>query len=368
LKVYFKCEGWVMMSQLRGLQGRIFKRTHSRYYWMAYYVNGREHRESTRCTDREAATVRLHQRLEASRRDIDLNELLDGLLQDYRLHNRVSMATVSYRLTHLHRLFAVSPSETYTASARWYSAKRLEKGAKPATINRELAALRRSLRLAFQDGKLYEVPYIPMLRENNVRRGFVEPADIDCLIAHLPEYLQDLTRFGYLSVWRRGEITSLTWVMIHLRQRLIILPTSKNQHGRVLALEGDLWELIERRDAQRGPLPWVFHRQGQRILTFRKAWAAACEAAGLQGRHFHDLRRSAPRNLIRAGVTDRVAMDFIGHKTRSMLDRYNITSLDDLRLAARRLQGYLDAVRKIWILVTAKEVDTCNNNFVKAQG
>jgi integrase len=124
-----------------------------------------------------------------------------------------------------------------------------------------------------------------------------------------------------------------------------VLPTSKNTKGRVLALEGEMWDIIERRYAERGLVPWVFHRYGQPIRGFRKAWAAACQATGMPGRHFHDLRRSAVRNLTRAGVPDKTAMDLTGHKTRSVYDRYNITSEEDLRAAARKLQGYLATVR-----------------------
>jgi integrase len=129
--------------------------------------------------------------------------------------------------------------------------------------------------------------------------------------------------------------------MVDQPGRLIVLPTSKNGKGRVLALEGELWDIIERRYAARGLVPWVFHRHGQRIRGFRKAWAAACQAAGVPGRHFHDFRRSTVRNLTRAGVPEKIATDLTGHKTRSVYDRYNITSEDDLRAAARKLQAYL---------------------------
>jgi integrase len=72
-------------------------------------------------------------------------------------------------------------------------------------------------------------------------------------------------------------------------------------------------------------------------VCFNKAWKVACRAAGCPGRIPHDMRRSAVRNLVRAGISERVAMMMTGHKTRSVFERYNITSPGDLRDAARLL-------------------------------
>jgi integrase len=84
------------------------------------------------------------------------------------------------------------------------------------------------------------------------------------------------------------------------------------------------------------------HHKGEPIGDFRKAFDAACAAAGLQGILPHDLRRSAFRNFfIRAGVKETVAMRLSGHRTRSVFDRYNIVSEDDLIDASTELQQFL---------------------------
>jgi hypothetical protein len=89
---------------------------------------------------------------------------------------------------------------------------------------------------------------------------------------------------------------------------------------------------------------WVFNRsnrkvKGKRITTFIKAFRAACTKAGCPGRILHDLRRTAVRNLVRAGIPERVAMQMTGHKTRSVFERYNIESECDLVEAAKKLSA-----------------------------
>jgi len=192
----------------------------------------------------------------------------------------------------------------------------------------------------------------------------------EALVAGLPHALQDFTRFAYLTAWRRGEIATLRWSDVDRAGAVIRLRPehSKNGRGRTVAIEGDLGAIIERR-AEARVIPGkagapdrvaelVFHRGGKAIRDFRGAWAAACIEAGLYRvdgtnengterrvptRLFHDLRRSGVRNMVRAGVRERVAMEVSGHKTRAIFDRYNITSEDDLRDAMRRTTAYVNA-------------------------
>ena len=242
-----------------------------------------------------------------------------------------------------------------TASIKRYVSRRLDEKASKATVNRELAALKRMYKLGLicTPAKVALVPHIPMLREDNVRTGFFEHEKFQEMMKHLPEYLRPVAFFAYCSGWRRGEILSLQWNQVDLNQGIARLEpgTTKNKDGRTLYMEPQLWQMMrglhaqnEMKKKEKDPdcCPYVFHLQGKRIGSFRKVWNTACKKAGVPGMLFHDFRRTAVRNMVRAGIPERVVMAISGHRTRAVFDRYNIVSAEDLSKAAQKRQEYRD--------------------------
>ena len=299
---------------------------------------------------------------------VTVGELLDQLEADFRLREVKWWAQAKYHAAVVRTWFGDRRAGKLTAAdVDHYIEAGLANGYAPASVNRQTGLLAEALRVAHRRGTLTNVIAVRRLPERNARQGFLERADLDQVVAALPDYLQDFTRVAYLTAWRRGELVSLRWSDVDRAGGVIRLRPehSKNGRGRTVAIEGDLRAIIERRwqarqlkgtDGTIRVAELVFHRDGRRLGDFRKAWAAACIAAGLSQvvgitpdgsekriptRLFHDLRRSGVRNMVRAGVRERVAMEISGHRTRSIFDRYNITSEDDLREAMQRTSDYV---------------------------
>lgn len=148
----------------------------------------------------------------------------------------------------------------------------------------------------------------------------------------------------------RSEIWTLQWPLVDFDAGIVRLEpgTTKNDEGRVFPFTAEPRQLLEAQRAktdrfqkEKGIIcPWGFHRKGQPIREFKRAWKTACKKAGVPGRIPHDFRRTAIRNLVRAGIPETVAMRMTGHKTRSVFDRYNIVDEADFFDAARKLDGH----------------------------
>lgn len=337
--------------------GMVYKR--KRTWWIKYYVNGKAQYESSHSIKKTVAQKFLARRegpiaegkVPFFRFDkVTFKELADDLLREYRVNGK-KVKRVELSARHLLGYFGFFRAVQVTTQAiRDYTDRRVGEGAAPATVNRELAALKRMFNLGARSTpvRVERVPYVPMLKEDNVRKGFFEHEEYLVVREAISEHLKDLVMFGYKTGWRVSEITGLTWGQVDLKEGIVRLEVgeTKNDEGRIVFMDDEMKEMFLRRwRNRRRPLPWVFlNAKGtDRVKRFYKAWRTACARAGFSGRLFHDLRRTAIRNMVRAAIPERVAMAISGHRTRSVFDRYNIVSEADLRRAARQLQEHLDS-------------------------
>ena len=233
-----------------------------------------------------------------------------------------------------------------------YSRKRLEMdGAEAATLRRELAILKRMLRLA--SPRLPRIPLVTMPRVDNARQGYFEEEELQVLLPHLPAHARNLVEFLYLTGWRTGEAFRLQWRDVDWNRQTVLLRVSKNREPRSFPfkhhprLEGVLMrqraEVSAWERAHERLCPAVFHWRGRSMKKLRRSWRTACAAAGLRGRLLHDFRRTAVRNLIRAGVQQAIAMRITGHKTDSSFRRYLIVDEEMLAQATGAVAEFLEA-------------------------
>lgn len=256
--------------------GCIYRR--GRVYWIKYYRNGKPYAESSHSVKQEAARRLLRMREgEISQGKLPgicfdrvrFDELVEDFLTDYRINNRRTVDKAELRCGHLLREFeGVRATEITTPRIKRYIQKRMDEGAANATINRELSALKRMFNLAARSSpaKVGQVPYIPLMRENNTRKGFFEHGDFLALREALPEHLKGFVTFGYKTGWRISEISGLTWSRVDLERGIVRLEPgeTKNDEGRTIYLDEELKEIFRRQwEITRGT-----QRPGGSVRTF----------------------------------------------------------------------------------------------------
>ncbi len=331
-------------------------------WWISYYVNDKQIQESAKTKDKAEARkilqTKIGQRAEGKlvvgAHRITFDGLLDLVEREYQENNRKTIKQVRLHRKHLAKWFSGKRAgEIMVADILAFRARRQEEGASNAEINRETSTLRRAFHLALEAELLVRMPHFPKkLEESAPRAGFFEAEELQAILSHLPELLSAPVSFAYLAGRQfASEVLALQWRNVDFEAGTVRLDmgSTKNKGGRVVYMTAQLSTLLEEQrqktlavQRETGQIiPFVFHKEGQQITKYDRVWKQACQAAGLPGKILHDCRRTAVRNMVRAGIPERVAMQMAGHKTRSVFDRYHIVSDSDLAEAAKRLESVL---------------------------
>lgn len=255
-----------------------------------------------------------------------------------------------------------------------YVESRLEQGAKNATINREIAVIRGMLRLGFyaKPQKVTSLPKFPRLDESqNVRRGFLDPQKYQALVDNTSKsgiWMRAIFEIAYTWGWRKGELR-MRVDQVDFNANVVRLDpgVTKNKKGREVTMTPTIRALLIECARGKQPNDLLFTREPDRtpVNDFRGPWRTLCVASGVgqmlcgdckvvvtgsrcecgskkrlgyRGLTVHDLRRTAVRNMVRAGVPEHTAMAISGHKTRSVFDRYDIVDQRDISNAMLKLE------------------------------
>ena len=324
--------------------GSLVKRGNT--WWIDYGFRGERHRESSGSTKKGDAKRLLRKRIEEmghgrvvgpEAERLTYEDLETIIRNDYIKKERRSTERLEASLKALRSFFGGQMALNITTDrVDAYIAFRKRQGRANSTIRNEVNALRRALRLAHRARKLPSMPHVEPPTVTAVRKGFVTGPEVDTIISHLADPLGAVVRFAYLTGWRKGEVLSLKWSRVDFDHGTVRLEPgdTKNGEGRqfpfaplpqLKQLLGEQRRRTREMERQTGRIiPHVFHRDGRPIKNMFKAWQTACEQAGVPGAWFHDLRRSAVRNLERAGVPQSTAMKLTGHLTASVYRRYAI--------------------------------------------
>ena len=349
----------------RGM-GRVYQQRGSVNWWLQYSNHGTVIRESSGSSNRAVAIKLLKQQLgkvaagklvgpQIEKTTFD--DLAAIITNEYAANERASLKRLRHSLAHLRRFFGDDRALTITSDrVTKYIAERREEGAANATINRELAALKRAFQLARIAGKVVQRPHIAMLTESNARSGFFEREQFEAVLDQLPDYLRPVMHAAYMTGWRvPSELLTRQRHHLDLNTGVLRLDPgeAKNREGRVFPIAAlpELRALLEEqveytRDFEKAGgqiIPWLFHHNGRQIKNYYTAWGSALKRAGIAGRIAHDFRRTAVRNLERAGVSRSVAMKLTGHRTEAVYRRYAIVSESDLSEGIAKLAALHEA-------------------------
>ena len=255
---------------------------------------------------------------------------VDQSLYEFFKNMRVSSITTPV----LHKFVAALKDSSLQKKIRERNPKdkRAVSAARNATVNRVLALLRRMMNIARKDGLVSVVPHFPMLKEENVRTGFVEPPWFKELLKHLARHLHPLMIFLYTTGAQVGMATQITWDMVSTDCRVLHVPAEicKNREPLTLALTSELVALLRKH----------FRKSGAPVFdatNLRREWERATAAAKMLVLLIHDLRRSGARNLRSSGVAETVIQ--IGcWKTANVFRRYAFVAEDDISKAMAALE------------------------------
>jgi integrase len=340
-------------------QGGLVKKLGSPNWYLLYYdLNGKQQSESSGTRSKSAAQKILTNRLESVRRGelVDVRKLRyehikSILVADYKTSGKLveneGILLAAGRKGLFDALDAffggMAVHSITTDKLREFVSQRKAAGASGPTCNRNLALLRRMFRLAQRENKVQNVPYFPMEEESPARTGFVEQADFQKVRDALPEALRPFVTFLYQTGCRTGAAKQIVWQWVKLDEGIVELPAGITKNGDALTLPLST-ELV-------GMLKKMFRVDSKPVFdttNFRKSWNAACVKVklGTQDKYIyrglipHDLRRSAVRNMRKAGVDQTTAMSISGHKTVSVFQRYNIVDVKDKQAAMEKVTQF----------------------------
>ena len=258
-----------------------------------------------------------------------LRELLDRYLSEHAAR-RANYRRDRTSVKNLNKFFGNPTLDQITPKRIVaYKNQRYIDGVKPATINRELASLKKAFNLARREWEWCDdnpVCRVSMEQENNTRDRWLTVEEEQRLLAAAIPWLRELIVFAIYTGMRMGEILALTWAGVDLFRRIATVFRSKNGERRTIPVNTTVLDLLKGKYAARlGTIDLVFHSESRTPLdgsNIRRALTTALDNARIQDLHFHDLRHTFATRMVQAGIDLYKVQRLLGHKSPIMTQRY----------------------------------------------
>ncbi|HET9961500.1 MAG TPA: tyrosine-type recombinase/integrase [Nitrospiraceae bacterium] len=341
----------------------LFKR--GKIWWMSVVHQGQRIRESTGTSDRrlaEGILGKIRTRMIEGRFfevGQEKERTFGEMMARYEEEHAVKLASQRTYCGFVKRLTAAFGDYTLVeitpSLLNQYKRRRHLDGVKPATINRELACMKKAFNLAMKEWQWCRenpVSRIAMEREHNARDRWVTVREEKTLLLACRPWLSDVVVFAIGTGMRMGEILELTWRGVDFDRRTVMVFRSKNGERRTIPTSDRVLDVLKERFKSR-PLgmEFVFWSQNQTRLEgghLRRSFRLALSKAKIEDFHFHDLRHTFATRLAQQGVDLYTIQRLLGHKSPHMTQRYAHHSPESLRWAVERasvtIQSQSDAV------------------------
>jgi integrase len=333
--------------------GRVYLRGNT--YWIQFYADGQQVRESSGSDKASVAEEMLHEKMTAAKsgevlkRNQTYEQFREALYDDYETHKHKSLLRHADGSRYIGPVPALDEffkewkvKDITTAALKDFIKARRAARASNSNINQALRLLRRMFWLQVEENHFPQglVPHFPMLDADPAREDFLSDAEFQKVLAGLNEDIAPLAIVGFNTGARRGELLKLRWADVNLAEGFLTFRDTKNGTDRDVPIIGEAREALEALRKKHPTSDLVFVRDdGKPIKNFRRSWENAVTKAKLKGRKFHGMRRGMAVRLMEAGIDSQMARKITGHRDAATFERYRVLQRAAILQAGKALEA-----------------------------
>jgi len=314
----------------------LFKRGQT--WWMRFSYKGRQIKKSTKTEDKklaqrifdkvkgEIAEGKWFEKLPGD--DKTFKEMMEKYLDEYASKKISEKSFRGYAKKPISYLGDYLLAEVTPKIINEYKTRRRNDGIGPASLNRELATMKKAFNLAIKEWEWMKdnpVSKVSMEEENNKRDRWLTVEEEGRLLRVCSPWLKELVIFALNTGMRLGEIISLEWKAVDLFRRTVTVFKSKNKKPRTIPVNNTIFEMLKGKAKVKSISGLIFHSATHtklHITSVDHAFKKAVKRAKIEDFHFHDLRHTFATRVVQSGKDLYQVQKLLGHESPSMTQRY----------------------------------------------